>query len=73
MYKMQPFKRLILSFGFNRKITMDVENKPVPCFSQEMEVKTFPPEVDISIVLYQSLDDCTQVSKSVCKGGIGDY
>jgi hypothetical protein len=30
---------------------MDAENKPISWFSQEMEVKTFPPEVDISIVL----------------------
>jgi hypothetical protein len=73
MHKTQAFKRLILSFGLNRKITMEVENKPVLCFSQEMEVKTFLPEVDISIVLCQKPDDCTPVSKSFCKGGIGDY
>jgi len=29
--------------------------------------------VDISIVLFQRLGDFTQVSKSVCRGGIGDY
>jgi hypothetical protein len=39
MYKTQAFKRLIVSFGLNREITMDVENKPIPWFSQEMEVK----------------------------------
>lgn len=42
MYERQAFKRLIVSFELNRKITMDVENKPVPCFSQETEVKNFP-------------------------------
>jgi len=39
MYKRQNCKRLIVSFGLNRKITMDFENKPVTWFSQEMEVK----------------------------------
>jgi hypothetical protein len=35
--------------------------------------KTFPPGVVISIVLCQRLDDFIQVSKSVSKGGMGDY
>jgi len=73
MYKTQAFKRLIVSFGLNRKITMDVKNKPIPCFSQEMEVKKNPSGVDISIILCQSLNEFTQDSTSVCKSGIGDY
>jgi hypothetical protein len=42
VYERQAFKRLIVSFVLNRKITIDVENKPVSWFSQEMEVKNFP-------------------------------
>jgi hypothetical protein len=42
-------------------------------FTGDGEWKTFPPGVDISIVLFQRLRDFRQVSKSVCKGGIGDY
>ena len=39
MYKIQAFERSSVSFGLKRKITMDVENKPVPWFSKEMKVK----------------------------------
>jgi hypothetical protein len=74
MYKTQAFKRLIVSFELNRKITMDVENKHVPWISHAIEVKkTVLPEIDISKVLCQRLDQCTQVSKRFCKNGKGDY